>query len=43
MREEDLELKLMDIATRISRLYSELELLREEVFQLIRSLREGVV
>ncbi|MEM2925804.1 MAG: hypothetical protein QXJ68_08985 [Methanocellales archaeon] len=40
MREEDLEAKLLDIATHISRLYSELELIREEVFQLIRNLKK---
>jgi hypothetical protein len=38
--EENLEAKLMDIATRISRLYSNLEEIREEIFLLLKELKK---
>jgi hypothetical protein len=36
----NLEAKLLDIATRISRLYSDVELIREEIFQIIKNLKK---
>jgi uncharacterized protein (UPF0335 family) len=35
----NLEAKLLEIATRISRLYSDVELIREEILQIVKDLK----